>query len=246
MTTGHCFCGEVTWEYQTGAETWACHCHCADCRRNCAAPITSFIGVPTKTFRWTGAEPGAYVSSPGVTRHFCGRCGTAMANQKGGMLRRCQDEDCRGTAFPRIDPAIIVLVEDRQLHGDGTPRCLLGRAPAWPPGVYSTLAGFVEPGESLEETVAREVREESGIGVEQVRYHASQPWPFPSSLMLGFHATARTLEITTHDDELEDARWFSADELRQAGDWGEDQALCLPRRDSIARHLIEHWLETLD
>jgi NAD+ diphosphatase len=180
------------------------------------------------------------------THRHCGRCGTPMANQKGGMLRRCRDETCGGVAFPRIDPAIIVLVESGGLHGDGTPRCLLGRAPGWPKGIYSTLAGFVEPGESLEETVAREVREESGIGIREVRYQASQPWPFPSSLMLGFHATARTLEITLHDKELEDARWFSAAELREAGTWGEDHALCLPRRDSIARFLIEVWLEDQD
>ncbi|OAB60479.1 hypothetical protein AY599_00225 [Leptolyngbya valderiana BDU 20041] len=180
------------------------------------------------------------------THRHCGRCGTAMANQKGGMLRRCRDEECGGIAFPRIDPAVIVLVEDGGLHGDGIPRCLLGRAPGWPKGVYSTLAGFVEPGESLEETVAREVREESGIGIREVHYKASQPWPFPSSLMLGFHATARTLEITRHDKELEDARWFTAAELRSAGTWGEDHEICLPRRDSIARFLIDVWLQDQD
>jgi len=146
-------------------------------------------------------------------------------------------------AFPRIDPAVIVLVVDEGMHRDGVPRCLLGRAPGWPSGVYSTLAGFVEPGETLEETVAREVREESGIGIRDVRYRASQPWPFPSSLMLGFHAIARTLEIERHDQELEDARWFTAEQLRDTGTWGEDKALCLPRQDSIARYLIEIWLQ---
>ena len=177
------------------------------------------------------------------THRHCGRCGAPTSNLKGGMLRRCPDEDCGGVAFPRIDPAVIVLVDDGGLHGDGIPRCLLGRAPGWPRGVYSTLAGFVEPGESLEETVAREVREESNIGIRDVRYRASQPWPFPSSLMLGFHATARTLDIQRHDDELEDARWFSAEELRGAGTWGDDHEICLPRNDSIARYLIEIWLD---
>jgi NAD+ diphosphatase len=180
------------------------------------------------------------------THRHCGRCGAATANLKGGMLRRCPDEDCGGVAFPRIDPAVIVLVDDGGLHPDGIPRCLLGRASSWPRGVYSTLAGFVEPGETLEETVAREVREESGIGIREVRYRASQPWPFPSSLMLGFHAKARTLEIQRHDEELEDARWFRADELRAAGTWGGDEAICLPRHDSIARYLIELWLDEQD
>ncbi|NKI36139.1 NAD(+) diphosphatase [Wenzhouxiangella sp. XN79A] len=180
------------------------------------------------------------------THRHCGRCGAATANLRGGMLRRCPDEHCGGVAFPRIDPAVIVLVDDGGLHGDGIPRCLLGRAPGWPAGVYSTLAGFVEPGETLEETVAREVREESNIGVENVRYMASQPWPFPSSLMLGFHASARTLSIQRNDNELEDARWFSANELRNAGTWGDDDEICLPRSDSIARYLIESWLAGQD
>lgn len=180
------------------------------------------------------------------THRHCGRCGTATLNRKGGMLRTCPDEACGGIAFPRIDPAVIVLVDDSGLHGDGIPRCLLGRASGWPQGVYSTLAGFVEPGESLEETVAREVREESNVSVENVRYLASQPWPFPSSLMLGFHASARTLDIQRHDEELEDARWFTAEQLRDAGTWGEDQDLCLPRHDSIARYLIEAWLAEQD
>lgn len=181
-----------------------------------------------------------------ITHRHCGRCGAGAVNRRAGMQRICGDTDCGASSFPRIDPAIIVLVDDGGLHGDGVPRCLLGRAPGWPQGVFSTLAGFVEPGESLEETVAREVREESDISVENVRYLASQPWPFPSSLMLGFQASARTLEITRHDDELEDARWFSADQLRDAGTWGDEAELCLPRHDSIARFLIESWLAEQD
>lgn len=177
-----------------------------------------------------------------ITHRHCGRCGAEAVNQKAGMQRSCSNDECGGVSFPRIDPAIIVLVEDGGLHGDGVPRCLLGRAPGWPDGVYSTLAGFVEPGESLEEAVAREVREESNIGVRDVRYRASQPWPFPSSLMLGFRATARMLEIVRHDKELEDARWFTAEALHDAGTWGDDAPICLPRQDSIARFLIEDWL----
>ena len=181
-----------------------------------------------------------------TTHRHCGRCGSEAVNQKAGMQRSCANPDCGGASFPRIDPAIIVLVDDGGLHDDGIPRCLLGRAPGWPKGVYSTLAGFVEPGESLEETVAREVREDSNVSVKNVRYMASQPWPFPSSLMLGFHASARTLDIQRHDDELEDARWFTAEELREAGTWGDDAEICLPRHDSIARYLVEHWLAEQD
>ena len=176
------------------------------------------------------------------THRHCGRCGAGTVSKLAGMQRSCPDEACGGDVFPRIDPAVIVLVDDGGLHDDGVARCLLGRASGWPKGVYSTLAGFVEPGESLEETVAREVREESDVSVERIRYVASQPWPFPSSLMLGFRASARSLDITRHDGELEHARWFTAEELHGAGTWGDDDEICLPRHDSIARFLVEHWL----
>ena len=115
-------------------------------------------------------------------------------------------------------------------------RCLLGRQSSWAPKIYSTLAGFVEPGESLEEAVAREVREETGIEVSKVRYHSSQPWPFPSSLMLGFTAVAMNEEISIQEDEIEDARWFTRQELQ------ERKGVKLPSRISIARRLIEDWL----
>jgi NAD+ diphosphatase len=119
-------------------------------------------------------------------------------------------------------------------------RALLGRNRNFPlPGMYSTLAGFVEPGESLEDAVAREVREETGIVVGPVLYHSSQPWPFPANIMLGFYAVARSTEITVDPGELEDARWFSRDYLRAHED---DDTFRLPRRDSIARRLIEDWL----
>jgi NAD+ diphosphatase len=117
-------------------------------------------------------------------------------------------------------------------------RCLLGRQKIWIPGMYSTLAGFVEPGESLEQAVAREVREESGIEVGAVRYHSSQPWPFPASLMLGFHAVARSRDLVIDPEELEDGRWFTAREISNFAALG----LSLPRPDSIARRLVESWL----
>ena len=135
---------------------------------------------------------------------------------------------CGAEFFPRIDPAIIVLVTDAR-------RALLGRQRSWAAGRYSALAGFVEAGESLEDAVAREVHEETGVRVTWVRYFASQPWPFPASLMLGFHAHAREAPVQL-DDELEDARWFELEQLR-----GADEAL-LPPPHTIARRLIEAWV----
>ncbi|MDT8410373.1 MAG: NAD(+) diphosphatase [Wenzhouxiangellaceae bacterium] len=172
---------------------------------------------------------------------FCGRCGHPTVSGRAGHVRVCSNSGCAHTHFPRTDPAVIMLVEHPDHDGLG-PRCLLGRSWRFPPGMYSTLAGFVEPGESLEDAVAREVFEESGIEVEDVRYLASQPWPFPSSMMIGFWTRARTTEIVLEDDELEDARWFSAEELLALKARGEDEKLCLPRADSIARFLIERWL----
>ena len=165
-------------------------------------------------------------------RHrFCGVCGSASHIRDAGHLRRCGNQDCGADHFPRTDPAVIMLVAD----GD---RCLMGRQTEWPEGLYSTLAGFVEPGESLEEAVAREIWEEAGITVRDVRYHSSQPWPFPASLMLGFYATATSTEITLNCDELDDARWFHRDELRNPGD-----GMRLPRPTSISRRLVDDWLE---
>lgn len=169
---------------------------------------------------------------------FCSRCGARTQARRAGHLRKCSNADCARPAFPRTDPAMIVLVLDR----DET-HCLLGRARNWPERAYSTLAGFVEPGESLEATVRREVAEESGIRIGEVRYVASQPWPFPSSLMVGFHAVAESFDIERHDEELADAGWYSARQVRSAGEWDDPEAeLCLPRPDSIARYLIEEWL----
>jgi NAD+ diphosphatase len=162
-------------------------------------------------------------------RHrFCGRCGTLNRLEAGGHRLRCPS--CACVSFPRTDPAIIVAVRD----GD---RCLLGRQPGWPPGRYSTLAGFVEPGETLEAAVAREVMEETGVHVHTCSYAGSQPWPFPASLMLGFEAHARTVDIKL-GDELEDARWFDPVTLPAAVRSGE---LRLPPALSISRWLIERW-----
>jgi NAD+ diphosphatase len=159
---------------------------------------------------------------------FCGVCGSSARPGAAGNSRICMNEECRREIFPRVDPAVIVLVS----NGD---KCLLGRQVNWPEGRYSTVAGFVEPGESLEDAVRREVYEETNIHVGQVTYHSSQPWPFPSSLMLGFTAEAQSEDIILNDGELEDARWFSRKELRSGFPK-------LPFQISIARRLVDHWL----
>ncbi|MDG2107108.1 MAG: NAD(+) diphosphatase [Woeseiaceae bacterium] len=165
------------------------------------------------------------------SQQFCGQCGSSTYSDNGGNSRRCMNIDCNRAIFPRVDPAIIVLVTD----GD---RCLLGRQAGWPEGRYSTIAGFVEPGESPEDAVCREVFEETNIRVCDVCYSSSQPWPFPSSLMLGFitktDATV-TQEIRLNDGELEDAAWFTRKELTSGFPK-------LPLRISIARRLIDGWL----
>ena len=161
-------------------------------------------------------------------RHrFCGSCGAPTAPQQNGRVMVCQRKGCDTESFPRVDPAVIVLVTD----GD---RALLGRQPAWPAGRYSTIAGFVEPGESLEDAVRREVLEETGIETGAMIYQSSQPWPFPRSLMLGFRAVALTTEIRLRDRELEDARWFHRDELLGGS--------MMPFPQSIAYRLIQEWL----
>jgi NAD+ diphosphatase len=164
-------------------------------------------------------------------RH-CGVCGGPTESAAAGHLRRCANPACKAEHFPRTDPAVIMLVEDGR-------RIVLGRQKAWPPGMHSVLAGFVEPGESLEEAVRREVKEEIGIEVAELRYRSSQPWPFPASIMLGFTARALSCDLDVAMDELEAARWYTRDELLASP---ENEVFRLPRRDSIARRLIEDWL----
>jgi NAD+ diphosphatase len=165
-------------------------------------------------------------------RHrFCGVCGAPCEPRSAGHAQVCTN--CGTQHFPRTDPAVIMLV-----HREN--RVLLGHSQRFPnTTMYSTLAGFVEPGESLEEAVAREVLEEVGVRVGAVRYHSSQPGPFPASIMLGFYAEGLSDDITIQQDELRDARWFTPAELRDPAAHG----FRLPRRDSIARRLIEDWME---
>jgi NAD+ diphosphatase len=164
-------------------------------------------------------------------RHrFCGVCGAPNVCASAGHVMKCSNADCATDHFPRIDPAIIVLVSDGE-------RALLGRQASWPAGRYSTIAGFVEPGESLEDAVAREVLEETGVTVLESDYHSSQPWPFPASLMIGYMARASDEAQPRADEELEDVRWFTRAEIA-AGEAG------LPPPQSVSFRLIEDWYDS--
>lgn len=168
------------------------------------------------------------------SRHrFCANCGQATKAIRGGWSRRCAD--CSAEHYPRVDPVVIMLAEHEG-------RLLLGRQPHYPERRYSALAGFVEVGETIEDAVARELGEEAGILVADVRYIASQPWPFPSSLMIGCTARALGDELRIDKTELDDARWFTRDDVAAALSGAADAAFLPPPRHAIARTLLEHWL----
>jgi NAD+ diphosphatase len=169
-----------------------------------------------------------------VTR-FCPRCGAGLEPRAAGHELRCTG--CGRPQFPRTDPAVIMVVTSGEPGADDE-RCLLGRQAAWPEGRYSTLAGFCEPGETLEDAVRREVAEEVGVRVGAVEYFGNQPWPLPGSLMLGFVGRAETTEIRVDADEIEDARWFTRADMRAEAEAG---TLVLPAGVSISRSLVEHW-----
>lgn len=216
-----------------GAQAWFA-------ARDDGADHRARIDLRSAAAHWPVREATAFAQARAVlhwrTRHrHCGGCGGVLRYGRAGWLGRC--DGCGLEHYPRTDPAVIVAV------GDGT-RLLLGRQASWPPRRYSTLAGFVEPGETLEQTVVREVFEESAVRVRSCRYLASQPWPFPSSLMLGFLAEAEPDEPVPADEELEDARWFTRDEIGAAlhGDTHADGLLLSPRL-SISRWLIEQWYD---
>ena len=168
------------------------------------------------------------------THRFCSACGTQTVMADAGYKRTCPG--CGMDHFPRTDPVVIMLVEKDD-------RALLGRSAHFPDTMFSALAGFVEPGESLEEAVAREVMEEAGVLVKAVKYHSTQPWPFPYSLMIGCHAIAETETITLTDDELVEARWFSRDEVKKAMRGEHPQGLFVPPPFAIAHHLIRAWAD---
>jgi NAD+ diphosphatase len=182
-------------------------------------------------------EAGLFAYAKGLAHwqretRFCARCGWPVQLVSSGHRAKCTHPACGHLHFPRTDAAIIVIVEY-----EGA--CLLGRQASWPPGRYSTLAGFIEPGEALEDAVRREVAEESGVIVGDVHYHSSQPWPLPASLMVGFTATAISPAIRLRDGELEDARWFTP---QQIIDGLADGSLATPTRLSVSYQLISHWL----
>ena len=171
----------------------------------------------------------------------CGQCGEQTSVHEGGNMRQC--DACEAQHFPRTDPVVITVVADEE-------ECLLGRQASWPAGMFSALAGFVEHGESLEDAVRREVREESGIAAREVRYHSSQPWPFPASLMIGCHARPAHKEISIDDVEMDDVQWFSRAEVLESlsrepariTDAGRaDAPLGLPGPMAIAHTLITAW-----
>jgi NAD+ diphosphatase len=167
-------------------------------------------------------------------RRFCSNCGSLTDVSAAGWRRECKN--CGMQHFPRTDPVVIMLAVD----GDD---CLLGRQPRFPKGMYSALAGFVEPGETIEAAVRREILEESGVACGDVRYFASQPWPFPSSLMIGCFAEARSRAVAVDRTELEDARWFSRDEARAMLERRHPDGLAAPIPMAIAHHLIKRWAE---
>jgi len=172
---------------------------------------------------------------------FCGFCGSKTVALNGGHSLRCSNKACQKEAFPRTDPVVIMLVEYQPKQGPA--QCLLAEHHRISGKVVSTLAGFVDPAETIEQAVIREVKEEAGVRVSDVEYITSQPWPFPHSLMFGFYAKATEATISIDDEEIRDARWFTADEIKAFGEWGDEStSYKLPRKESIARYLVDSWV----
>jgi len=198
--------------------------------------VAPFLTIPNASVVAMGRSLVAWHA----THEYCSRCGNQASVTEAGHARRCTDARCGTVQFPRTDPVVIMLI-----HRDGL--CLLGRAirtRRYPPGLHSCLAGYVEPGESIEEAVRRETWEEAGLRVGRVRYHSSQPWPFPSTMMIGCFAEAFPGEAHIDPAELESVRWFTLEELRRAVErWDEDEALRVPPPLTIAHQLAVAWLE---
>ncbi|RYB01855.1 NAD(+) diphosphatase [Lichenibacterium ramalinae] len=208
------------------------------------APLAAQDGLELLNLRQVAAEGGVAPDDVGAlaegksllswhaSHRFCGRCGTATESSTSGWKRICLQ--CGLHHFPRTDPVVIMLAVDGE-------RCLLGRQPRFPAGMYSCLAGFLEPGETIEEAVRREIGEEAGIRCGAVTYLGCQPWPFPSSLMIGCVVEAASTEITIDRDELEDARWFTRDAVRAMLDGRHPEGLTCPMPMAIAHHIVLAW-----
>ena len=205
--------------------------------------LESALGARRVSLRSAGlhlaaVEAGLFAYAKGLAHwqretRYCAHCGAPLQLVASGHRAQCTNADCGRMHFPRTDAAVIMLVEH-----EGA--CLLGRQAGWPVGRYSTLAGFVEPGEALEDAVRREVAEEAGVVVDEVRYHSSQPWPMPASLMIGFTATAVSRQIDRRDHELEDARWFTPEQIVE----GIEDGSFLPSMAlSVSYQLLAHWLQ---
>ena len=171
-----------------------------------------------------------------MNNRFCSVCGAKTIVREAGFVIKCKEKDCETSHFPRTDPAMITLISFQN-------EILLARSPRFPERMYSTLAGFVEPGETLEQAVYREVFEEVGIGVKNISYFGSQPWPFPASLMLGFFAEAEKKELKIDCNEIEDAQWFTFENIEKLTHPSIIDGFKLPRADSIARRLVNFWLK---
>lgn len=206
----------------------------------CLSGLGSFLplrpqtaALPSRTTALLGYARS--VASWHSQTRYCSLCGHRTAPRPFSLAQVCTNPDCGMEHYPRINPAMIVLVHHRDESGE---RCLLGRQAGWRPRVYSAVSGYVEPGESAEDAVLREVMEETGVPVTDIRYFCSQPWPFSNSLMLGFHARATATDIRLNDEELEDARWFTRAEIPALLESGE---MALPAAETIARHLFDAW-----
>ena len=210
---------DVVVHYEAGSRKFADLRQCGSLLHPQEASVLSYAKA---LFHWHRAH------------QYCGLCGWQTEPAQAGHVRVCGSEQCGRTHFPRTDPAIIVAVTDDN-------RCLFGRQPSWAPNRYSVIAGFVEPGESLEQAVQREVMEETNISLESIRYRSSQPWPFPGSIMLGFNATANSTAVSLNDGELADAHWRSAAQVVEGLMEG---TFALPPQLSIAYRLIEEWFNS--
>ena len=204
-----------------------------------ADPATQAFSVMPLLAQLAAADAPLFAAAMSLARwharhRFCANCGHLSDTIRGGWSRQCPA--CGAEHFPRVDPVVIMIAE----HDD---RLLLGRQPHYPERRYSALAGFVEVGESLEAAVAREIQEEAGIEVSRVTYIASQPWPFPSSLMIGCHALAQSDDLTIDHNELDDARWFTREEIAEALSGAPSAPFQPPPPTAIARTLLEHWLQ---